>query len=48
MEKVSPEEQPVKVIEFIKKWVANEKMLINHFLQTLLLSESIVQQSFEI
>ena len=30
MESISSEGQPAKVIEFIKKWVAKEKVLINH------------------
>jgi len=30
MQSVTSDGQPAKVIEFIKKWVAKEKVLINH------------------
>ena len=36
MEGVSSEGQPAKVIEFIKKWVAKEKVLINHCVKQLI------------
>ena len=36
MENVIQDNQPVKVIEFIKKWVAKEKVLIAHCVKTLI------------
>ena len=35
MQSVTSDGQPAKVIEFIKKWVAKEKVLINHCVKQL-------------
>ena len=42
------EGQPAKVIEFIKKWVAKEKVLISHYVKQLITNDGTYQSNIRI